>query len=201
MSTPNTLSSSLQTNTTQAALTVTAYRQDLINRIKKTPSSSPRRLHLQLNLLDLDEFKLKNYHNNVMNKPLPAGTKMRDVLKRHARFVEHVKFLNEQQTTVRQQLYTGIRNNLIQNYIIRAAPAEIRSKILEGQKLYGQLQAEIARGQNVAINPQRIHHLRLSLQSLYRQAVDSQRQRQQTRRSNAPSVASIEIPPPPYAAN
>ncbi|TGO09704.1 hypothetical protein BPAE_1109g00010 [Botrytis paeoniae] len=122
-----------------------------------------------------------------MNKLLPAGTQMIDAMKRNALFVKYVKFLNDQQTMVRKQLYIATRNNLIQKSIIRAAPAEIRSKFLNGQKLYGQLQAQIARGQNVVINTQRLHHLHPSLQRLYRQAVDSQRRRQQTRRSNAPS--------------
>ncbi|KAF7916466.1 hypothetical protein EAE99_009648 [Botrytis elliptica] len=149
----------------------------------------------------------------MMNKPLPAGTTMTDVMKRNALFVKHVKFLDNQQMMVRKQLYNAIRKMQIQESIICTAPAEIRSKLLNGQKLFGQLQAEIACGQCVAINTRRIHHLHLSLQRLYRRAVDSQRQRQrqcqrqcqrqQARRSNAPSpsTVSIETPPPPYSAN
>ncbi|KAF7879794.1 uncharacterized protein EAF02_007964 [Botrytis sinoallii] len=170
MSTPDILFSSLETNTTRA------YRQHLINHITKTPISSLGRLHLRLNLLDLEKFKLKNYHHDVMNKPLPAGTTMTDVMKRNALFVKHVKFLDNQQTMVRKQLLNAIRKIQIQESIIRTAPAEIRSKLLNGQKLFGQLQAEIACDYT---------------DKLLTRSVNSQRQ--EARRSNAPSPSTVSL--------
>ncbi|KAJ8071857.1 hypothetical protein OCU04_002166 [Sclerotinia nivalis] len=153
--------------------------------------------------LDLYKFKLMNDYNYFMNKPVLAGTKMIDVINMNTRFIEEFGRLNHRQTIVQKQRNIKIRNSEAQASIIRAAPAAIRSKIQNGVRLYNQLQAEIARGQNVRVNTPRVHHLGISLQRLYTQAITIQREQQRASRSPAPSPPAVlfEISPPLYSVN